>query len=150
MSLLCFYKASSGINLRNITYTSKIIQHTLHIIQQNFVSLQPQNQGCRNGGMVDTRDLKSLGHNGCAGSSPAFGTANKGSLHTPLLSTGTNRRESCLFINIYTLAPQPYLQPHLTLQQDCKRIIVACTHWDMQSFRSIYLGYNISFLLFPY
>ena len=30
--------------------------------------------GCRDGGMVDTRDLKSLGHNGCAGSSPARGT----------------------------------------------------------------------------
>ena len=30
--------------------------------------------GCRNGGMVDTRDLKSLGHNGCVGSSPTFGT----------------------------------------------------------------------------
>ena len=29
---------------------------------------------CRDGGMVDTRDLKSLGHNGCAGSSPARGT----------------------------------------------------------------------------
>ncbi len=26
------------------------------------------------GGMVDTRDLKSLGHYGCAGSSPARGT----------------------------------------------------------------------------
>ena len=31
-------------------------------------------QGCLDGGMVDTRDLKSLGHNGCAGSSPARGT----------------------------------------------------------------------------
>ena len=29
---------------------------------------------CRDGGLVDTRDLKSLGHNGCAGSSPARGT----------------------------------------------------------------------------
>ena len=29
---------------------------------------------CRNGGMVDTRDLKSLGHCARAGSSPAFGT----------------------------------------------------------------------------
>ena len=26
------------------------------------------------GGMVDTRDLKSLGHSACAGSGPAFGT----------------------------------------------------------------------------
>ena len=32
------------------------------------------NQGCPNGGMVDTRDLKSLGHCGCAGSSPASST----------------------------------------------------------------------------
>ena len=30
--------------------------------------------GCSNGGMVDTRDLKSLGHCGCAGSSPASST----------------------------------------------------------------------------
>ena len=30
---------------------------------------------CRpNGGMVDTKDLKSFGHCGCAGSSPASGT----------------------------------------------------------------------------
>ena len=32
---------------------------------------------CRNGGMVDTRDLKSLGHCARAGSSPAFGTKHK-------------------------------------------------------------------------
>ena len=31
-------------------------------------------KGRPDGGMVDTRDLKSLGHNGCAGSSPARGT----------------------------------------------------------------------------
>jgi hypothetical protein len=29
---------------------------------------------CPDGGMVDTQDLKSCGHNGCAGSSPAPGT----------------------------------------------------------------------------
>ena len=29
---------------------------------------------CPNGEMVDTKDLKSFGHNGCAGSSPASGT----------------------------------------------------------------------------
>ena len=40
-----------------------------------FVTLHAkQKSGCRNGGMVDTRDLKSLGHNGCVGSSPTFGT----------------------------------------------------------------------------
>ena len=30
--------------------------------------------GCSNGGMVDTKDLKSFGHCGCAGSSPASST----------------------------------------------------------------------------
>ena len=35
--------------------------------------------------MVDTRDLKSLGHNGCAGSSPAFGTKNGVTSHVMLL-----------------------------------------------------------------
>ena len=41
-----------------------------------FVTLHPIlcKVCCRDGGMVDTRDLKSLGHNGCAGSSPARGT----------------------------------------------------------------------------
>ena len=34
----------------------------------------PKGVCCRDGGMVDTRDLKSLGHSGCAGSSPARGT----------------------------------------------------------------------------
>jgi hypothetical protein len=29
---------------------------------------------CPDGGMVDTQDLKSCDHNGCAGSSPAPGT----------------------------------------------------------------------------
>jgi len=33
---------------------------------------------CRGGGMVDTRDLKSLGHYVRAGSSPALGTINMG------------------------------------------------------------------------
>lgn len=32
-------------------------------------------QGSSNGGMVDTRDLKSLDHCGCAGSSPASSTS---------------------------------------------------------------------------
>ena len=32
---------------------------------------------CRNGGMVDTRDLKSLGHCARAGSRPASGTKNQ-------------------------------------------------------------------------
>ena len=31
-------------------------------------------KGCSNGGMVDTKDLKSFGHCGCAGSSPASST----------------------------------------------------------------------------
>lgn len=31
-------------------------------------------QGCSDGGMVDTQDLKSCDHNGCAGSSPAPST----------------------------------------------------------------------------
>ena len=31
--------------------------------------------GCPDGGMVDTQDLKSCGHHGCAGSSPASGTS---------------------------------------------------------------------------
>lgn len=30
---------------------------------------------CPDGGMVDTKDLKSFGHNGCGGSSPPPGTA---------------------------------------------------------------------------
>ncbi len=33
--------------------------------------------GCPDGGMVDTQDLKSCGHRGCAGSSPAPGTEDK-------------------------------------------------------------------------
>ena len=33
-------------------------------------------QGCSDGGMVDTQDLKSCDHNGCAGSSPAPSTKN--------------------------------------------------------------------------
>ena len=42
----------------------------------NFSYLCSRKSGCRNGGMVDTRDLKSLGHYGCVGSSPTFGTIN--------------------------------------------------------------------------
>ena len=41
----------------------------------NFSYLCSRKSGCRNGGMVDTRDLKSLGHYGCVGSSPTFGTS---------------------------------------------------------------------------
>ena len=33
-----------------------------------------ESKGRPNGGMVDTRDLKSLGHYGCVGSSPTSGT----------------------------------------------------------------------------
>ena len=36
-----------------------------------------QSLRCRDGGMVDTRDLKSLGYCSCAGSSPARGTLRK-------------------------------------------------------------------------
>ena len=43
------------------------------VVSQKFPTFAPANV-CRDGGMVDTRDLKSLGHNGCAGSSPARGT----------------------------------------------------------------------------
>ena len=39
-----------------------------------FAHAKRKKSACRDGGMVDTRDLKSLGHNGCAGSSPARGT----------------------------------------------------------------------------
>ena len=39
-----------------------------------YVILQNEIKGRPDGGMVDKRDLKSLGHNGCAGSSPARAT----------------------------------------------------------------------------
>jgi hypothetical protein len=42
--------------------------------------LRPDGRGerdCPDGGMVDTQDLKSCDHSGCAGSSPAPGTENR-------------------------------------------------------------------------
>ncbi len=39
----------------------------------------PETMACPDGGMVDTRDLKSLGLYGCAGSSPAWGTKRRAS-----------------------------------------------------------------------
>ena len=57
------------------TYAS-LQNSKLHI---NFASLFGRNvnfyqKSCSNGGMVDTKDLKSFGYCSCAGSSPASST----------------------------------------------------------------------------
>ncbi len=47
-------------------------------IEEKSVPLRQQTKNAGpNGGMVDTRDLKSLGHYGCVGSSPTSGTKNR-------------------------------------------------------------------------
>ena len=45
-----------------------LIKYFYYFCSRNYATHRPD------GGMVDTRDLKSLGHCGCAGSSPALGT----------------------------------------------------------------------------
>ena len=52
---------------------------------KNVLSLRrfSGNHRCPDGGMVDTRDLKSLGLYGCAGSSPAWGTKRRASSSLP-------------------------------------------------------------------
>ena len=50
-----------------------------------FAGAKRKMSACRDGGMVDTRDLKSLGHSGCAGSSPARGTKRSSLMRTFLL-----------------------------------------------------------------
>ena len=54
---------------------AQLVEHNLAkvgVASSSLVFRSPL--GCSNGGMVDTRDLKSLGHCGCAGSSPASST----------------------------------------------------------------------------
>ena len=73
---------------------------------------------CRDGGMVDTRDLKSLGHNGCAGSSPARGTAKR---MLPVLG-------SILFIVPLHSCGVRQLTPIVTpTDDDCQTTCTTCT-----------------------
>ena len=52
---------------------SKILLAFCSLIRTFAVGFE-KSMVCRDGGMVDTRDLKSLGYCSCAGSSPARGT----------------------------------------------------------------------------
>ena len=61
---------------------AQLVEHNLAkvgVASSSLVFRSFLHKGCSNGGMVDTRDLKSLGHYGCAGSSPASSTRKKNS-----------------------------------------------------------------------
>ncbi len=89
--------------------------------------------GCRNGGMVDTRDLKSLGHNGCVGSSPTFGTVFSKKEHC--------RANSEMFFLILRGTKSSRLKtsmsakriPHDSLDEDFYRIGRICSHTRFSS-----------------
>ena len=64
--------------LRKPAEIAQLVEHNLAKVRVASSSLVFRSPfpflGCSNGGMVDTKDLKSFGHCGCAGSSPASST----------------------------------------------------------------------------
>ena len=64
--------------LQKTAEIAQLVEHNLAKVRVASSSLVFRSPfpflGCSNGGMVDTKDLKSFGHCGCAGSSPASST----------------------------------------------------------------------------
>jgi hypothetical protein len=59
---------------------AQLVEHNLAKVRVASSSLVSRSKGCPGGGMVDTLDLKSNGHYGRAGSSPALGTLGNGAI----------------------------------------------------------------------
>ncbi len=60
---------------------AQLVEHNLAKVRVASSSLVSRSKGCPGGGMVDTLDLKSNGHYGRAGSSPALGTLGNGAMN---------------------------------------------------------------------
>ena len=86
LRVLYFYKKKFGRNGKTVYLCTRspnaeiaqLVEHNLAKVRVASSSLVFRSPfpflGCSNGGMVDTKDLKSFGHCGCAGSSPASST----------------------------------------------------------------------------
>ena len=62
------------LSLREIAEIAQLVEHNLAKVRVASSSLVFRSKAARMVESVDTRDLKSLGHCGCAGSSPASST----------------------------------------------------------------------------